>query len=68
MPPKCNNKLDERDLPERTSCIGNRIKDPLNLAVTTIGACFTFSSSSSSSSSSYRHRHHWWYYQMILEE
>ncbi|KAL2728745.1 protein rolling stone-like isoform X3 [Vespula squamosa] len=38
MPPKCNNKVDDRDLPERTSCIGDRIKDPLvNLAVTTIG-------------------------------
>ncbi|XP_043503026.1 protein rolling stone-like isoform X1 [Polistes fuscatus] len=37
MSPKCNNKLNDRDLPERTSCIGDRIKDPLNLAVTTIG-------------------------------
>nr|KAF7421689.1 hypothetical protein H0235_009525 [Vespula pensylvanica] len=38
MPSKCNNKVDDRDLPERTSCIGDRIKDPLvNLAVTTIG-------------------------------
>ncbi|KAF7397345.1 hypothetical protein HZH68_008567 [Vespula germanica] len=38
MPSKCNNKVDDRDLPERTSCIGDRIKDPLvSLAVTTIG-------------------------------
>ncbi|XP_035732858.1 protein rolling stone-like isoform X1 [Vespa mandarinia] len=38
MPSKCNNKDNNQDLPERTSCIGDRIKDPLvSLAVTTIG-------------------------------